>query len=56
MKMHGVEQRLDIDLAVLACGVYEHLDISSRNHLAVKYALLAVVAVIEEELFGNLFL
>ena len=55
-KKKGLGAKLEyLQSALSACGVYEHLDISSRNHLAVKCALLAVVAVIEEELFGNLF-
>ena len=54
MLVDGVEKSLDIHLALLSALVEAHLDIPSRNHLAIQGILQRVGAIVEEKFGRNL--
>ena len=54
MFVDGVEKSLGIHFALLSALVEAHLDVPSRNHLAIQGVLQRVGAIVEEKFGRNL--
>ena len=52
--MDGIEQSLNIDLALTAVSVWKNLNAAARDELAVERVRIDLRSVIEEKFFGNL--
>ena len=52
--MDGIEQSLDIDLALTAVSVWKNLNAAARDELAVERVRIDLRSVIEEKFSGNL--
>ena len=52
--MDGIEQSLDIDLALTAVSVRDDLNAAARDELAVERVRVDLRSVVEIEFFGNL--